>query len=524
MKTPKRFGNRAGPFAVRERTTQCRGLGAGMQLLGKEESQHASFCRLEQIGGPAAIWGLIAATILAAFYFATSLYISSHRLLWIDEILTVLNTRVPNWTTIWKTATQGVDGLPPIYFMVVRVFDNLFGHTDLSVRLPSALAMTGGLLLTFDCARRLTDGVHGLIALSVLTCSFLPYYGHEARSYALYFMFSSLALWIWAYDKNDSRLGAGFFGSAFCLAVTMHYYAILCLVPYAVWEVWNWKPWRLPSRKMIGAVLGVGCAAAVLWTPIQAGRRLFPTGFWARPSLDLLRHTLPELFPDGLLLLAVVAVWIAWAATKESIVPLQPMQPVERIGWFFLLIVPAGYFLAQITHVYQLRYFICALPGIAVAFSCWLWRHFHGAWRVSMGVFLILAAWGVSKQVTATRDPNRFYYSPVRQMLNMENVLRNDGKRFFVVVNQGRYMEARHYSKHPEEYALLVPLDTGNLHETMVLAQYHPMQFWTLEDLKKHARETVLFSPLPGDLETLKKAGFQLTIRFDKPLTVAYLE
>src|SRR5208282_3779590 len=85
--------------------------------------------------GPRAVevLSLIAAIALAAFYFATSLYISSHRLLWIDEVLTVLYTRLPGWTTIWKASTQGGDGLPPGYFMVVRIFDNAFGHTDFSV-------------------------------------------------------------------------------------------------------------------------------------------------------------------------------------------------------------------------------------------------------------------------------------------------------------------------------------------------------------------------------------------------------
>jgi|SRR5271157_403538 len=495
-----------------------------MQPLGKEESQQLGFRGIEQTVGSVGIWSFIAATFLAAFYLATSLYISSHRLLWIDEILTVLNTRLPDWTTIWKVSTQGVDGLPPIYFMVVRIFDNFFGHTDFSVRLPSALAMTAGLLLTFDCARRLTDGLHGLIALSVLSCSFLPYYGHEARSYALYFMFASLALWIWAYDKDGSRLGAVYFGAAIFLAVGMHYYAILCLVPYAVWEAWNWKPWRLPSHKMIGGLLGVGCAAAVLWLPIQAGRRMFPADFWARPTLDLLRQILPDLFPDGLLLLALIAVWMAWAATKDETIPLLPMPSAERVGWFFLFIPFAGYLLAKITHVFQLRYFICALPGVAVAFSCWLWRTFRGARHVAVGVFLILAACGLAKQVMATRDPNRFYYSPIRQMLSMEDALRNDGKWFFVVGNQARYVEARHYSPHPEEYVLLVSLEIGTLHETMTLAQYHPMQFWTLEDLKRHARETALISPLPSDLDVLKKAGFQTTVRFTKPLSVVYLE
>ena len=495
-----------------------------MQLLVNEESRRPGFHILEPAAGTMSIGSLVALAILVTFYFATSLYISSHRLLWVDEVLTVLNTRVPSWTDIWKTSTQGVDGLPPVYFMVVRIFDNLFGHTDLSIRLPSALAMTAGLLLTFDCARRVTDGLHGLVALAVLTCSFLPYYGHEARSYALYFMFASLAFWIWARDRNDRRGGAALFGAAFFLAVAMHYYAILCLVPYAVWELWNWRPWRLPSRKTIAALLAVGCAAAVLWVPIQAGRRMFPPGFWAKPSLDLLRHTLPELFPDGLLLLAVVAVWIALAGTRDEITPLRPMLADERTGWFFLLIPPAGYLLAQVTHVYQLRYFICALPGIAVAFACWVWRHFHGARRISVGIFLILATWGIAKQVTATLDPNRFYYSPVRQILGMEDVLRKDGKRFFVVCNQGRYIEARHYSKHPEEYALAAPLDAGNLHEILTLAPYHSLQLWTLEDLRNHARETALIAPLPSNLETLKQAGFQTTIRFTKPFEVVYLE
>ena len=200
------------------------------------------------------------------------------------------------------------------------------------------------------------------------------------------------------------------------------------------------------------------------------------------------------------------------------------MLSTERIGWFFLLIPPAGYLLAKITHVFQLRYFVCMLPGVAIAFSCWLWRHFQGARRVSIGIFLILATWGLAKQVTAARDPNRFYYSPVRQILGMENVLHDDGKRYFVLCHQGRYAEARHYSRHPEEYALLTSLDHGNLHETMILAQYHAMQFWTLEDLRNHARETALISPLPSDLDTLKQAGFQTTIRFTKPLMVVYFE
>ncbi len=476
--------------------------------------------------GPPAVevWCFLAAIALAVFYLATSLYISSHRLLWIDEVLTALRTRLPGWTTIWKASTQGGDGLPPGYFMVVRIFDNAFGHTDFSVRLPSALAMTAGLLLTFDCVRRLTDGLHGLIALSVLTCSFLPYYGHEARSYALYFLLAALALWIWSYDQEDRRLYAVLFGAVFFLAVAMHYYAALGLVPYAAWEAWNWKPWRLPSQKMIAGFLGVACAVVVLWTPIQAGRSSYPAGYWPRPSFDVLRTVFSNLFPDGLFLLVLVVVWIAWAGTRERVVPLPPMQSTERVCWFFLLMPVAGYLLALKVHAFQSRYFIGMLPGIAVAFSCWLWRHFHRAWRVPVGIFLILATWGVAKQVAATRDPDRGYYSPVRQVLSLEEPLRKDGKQFLVFYNQIRYVEAFHYSKHPEQYVLLVPVGAPSPHEAKVLAQYYPMQVWTLDDLKKHAGEAAVILFQQGGLDALQKAGFQTTVHVDKPLKVVYLQ
>src|SRR5208337_2782871 len=105
-----------------------------------------------------------------------------------------------------------------------RIFGRGFGYGEVAMRLPSAIAMVVGLLITFDCARRLTDGLHGLIALSLLTCALLPYYGYEARPYAFYFMFSALALWVWTSTCDDSKLSALCFGAVLCLAVTMHYY------------------------------------------------------------------------------------------------------------------------------------------------------------------------------------------------------------------------------------------------------------------------------------------------------------
>jgi hypothetical protein len=490
----------------------------------------------------------IAATLVAAFYLVTSVYIASQRLLWIDEIFTVLIARLPGWGTICKVLAEGADAMPPTYYMVVRSFDHLFGQfgrTEVAVRMPSALAVTAGLVVTFDCARRLTDGLHGLIALSLLTCSFLPYYGYEARSYGLYFMLAALSLWIWTQTRGDSRSAAVLFGAVLFLCIAVHYFAVLCLVPYAVWEILNWKPWRLPSPKMMGGLLGVLCAAAVLWGPIQAARRMVPPGFWAKPSPYSFRLAFPVLFPDGLSLIALVMAWIALVGREDRIIPLAPMPSGERVGWFFLLIPLAGYFLGQITHVFMVRYFIGTLPGVAVAFSCWLWRCFRERRPVAVGVLLLLATVGLARQALLARHPDRGDTTPTSQMLSLEDTLRNEGKQFILVSVQTLYLEARQYSKHPEEYRLLVfpdkdPMITG----TRAVGQYYPLQFWTIEDLRKHARQTALIAPFPspvdpfnqiplrfqGTLDALRHAGLRITIRFSiasrfaERLEVVYLE
>ena len=485
-------------------------------------------------------WSFIAAVLLAAFYLATSIYIASQSRFWYDEVTAVLIARLSHWTTIWQVvAREATDTMPPVYHMMVGIFIKLFGHPETAARLPSALAFTAGLLLIFDCTRRLTDGLHGLVALSLLTCSLLPHYGHQARAYSIYFMLAALSLWVWIHTSNERRSAAIAFGAVFFLGVTFHYYFILCLVPYAAWEALNWKPWRLPSQKMIAALLGVGWAFAVWWIPINAARRFFPSDVKSFLSIYNLPGIFSQFFPDGVFLLALVMIWIASVRTGDSVIALQPMRPSERVGWLFLLIPLAAFVMAELkTNVIVVRYVIATLPGPVVACSTCLWRHFRGRRLVSLGVFLLLAAFGLARQVAQTRDPERFseVRPETRKVLSLEDALRNDGKQFIVVCDHGLQMEARIYSKHPERYAVLVLPDTdiaSRIRPEVVLSRYYPMAFWSMEDLRKHARETALIAPGKSDytrpaflraLDTLKQDGFQIRTRFTQPLEVVYFE
>jgi Dolichyl-phosphate-mannose-protein mannosyltransferase len=485
-------------------------------------------------------WPLVAAALLALFYFVTSLLIAAHRVFWFDELFTLHIARLPGLATIWTALGNGVDALPPTYYMLVRAFDSLFGPAEIAARLPSAIAMAVGLLAIFDCARRLTDGLHGLIALSVATCSFLPYYGYEARSYAIYFMLAAIALWLWVDDRLSTRTQAMLFGACFLVGVCFHYYFVMCLAPYFLWELLRWKPGQKPSAKLVGGIVGSIVPVLVLSPLILSFSRKFAGGYWNRPSFLELRAIYSQLFPDGLFLLALIAIWIVLAksssAAKEETETLPAMQSAEAVGWLFLVIPLAAFFVAEWkTNAFYSRYFIGVLPGVAVAFAFLLWRHFRAIPQVSMGVFVLLAAWGVGQQLTVIRHPDKVEATGIRQFLEVQSLLQVEGKQYFVFSGPLLFLEAQQYSDHPERCVLLLPSDFSRqpkpgpdpyLHQRLELnlSQYYPLQVWTLDDLRRNAFQSVLVEPDEQALRDVKRAGLQPRTRLATPLQIDYLQ
>jgi len=240
------------------------------------------------------------------------------------------------------------------------------------------------------------------------------------------------------------------------------------------------------------------------------------------------------LFPDGLLLLAIVMVWIVVTTlSSNNRITIQRRRMGEAVGWLFLCIPLAGFAVAKWkTNAFLDRYFIGALPGIAVAFSCLLWRSFGQVRRVALGVFLLLATWGAANQLrTALHpglvDPNR-QQTKARRYLGLEDTLRREGKPFLVFSSSVLHVEVAHYSPHPEECVLLLPSDLShqNVQNAMEfrLTQYYPLQFWTLDDLKAHASETALIEPRPDIVEELRQAGLRVTPRSPEAPEIMYVQ
>lgn len=150
--------------------------------------------------------------------------------------------------------------------------------------------------------------------------------------------------------------------------------------------------------------------------------------------------------------------WVVLAGKHDQTTVIEPMAEAESIGWLFLCIPLVGFVLAEVrTNAYFSRYFICVLPGVAVAFSCLLWRHLRNSYVVSLGIFLLLAGWGVVKQVGILQHPEMVEAIGTRDLLDLESSLRAEGKRYIVFSPPLIFVEAEYYSKYPQDCILLVP-------------------------------------------------------------------
>jgi Dolichyl-phosphate-mannose-protein mannosyltransferase len=482
-------------------------------------SERSQACKLVSgLNQPSCYWPL--AFLLAGFYVATSLYISAHRLLWYDEIFTAITSRLPDLRTMWKSLGSA-EIIPPLYFLITRIFDQLFRHADIGIRVPSALAVGAGMLVTFDLTRRLTDGLCGLIAMSFLTTSFVTYYAYEARPYAICFMLAAIALWLWVVTKHESKTAAAGFGALFFIGVAIHYYFVLCLVPFGILAL---AERRIFHPKVIAAAAGVMCSLAVLYPQIvsslQAMRgAVIPS--WALPSGGKLEAVYLEFFPTAIIPLVLVTVGVAvFGRSRERVVP--SMSAGERVGWLFLTVPLAAYLLAHlVTHYFHSRYIIGAVPGIVLAVTCLFWRHCRECRHLLLALLLVFGGYGISQQLRTLRSINHIqafgdYQERTREMLALEDTLQREGKRHFAVASNLLFLEAWYYSKHPEQYAYVTsqPWNTR---------KYAALSFVSVEEIVANAGQTAVIAPDPALAEALDRAGLHLKVRFAYPY-VLYLE
>lgn len=195
--------------------------------------------------------------------FAAVLWISNLGAdsLWLDEAVSVQRANF-GFTELLQTV-YGVGTNPPLHYIVLWGCVRLFGSSEFSVRLPSALCALATLLLVYKIGSRLYNRRVGtLAALLAALSSYQLYFAQEARAYALLAMLSLFSLYFFYRLLTEAkwRLVLGYILSS-SLMLYAHPYAPFIIIMQNIYIVFiwlansrdvrlNWKRW-IPMQLVV---------------------------------------------------------------------------------------------------------------------------------------------------------------------------------------------------------------------------------------------------------------------------------
>jgi len=163
---------------------------------------------------------------------------------------------------IWEIPSAlSSDVHPPLYFVILRLWMDVFGDSDSAARAMSALAGVAGVLLIFDVGRWLQAPMAGIwAALLMAVAQPAIAMSQQARPYALAVAFFLLA--VDAYLRIEklglNRRRRNVLLIALTAACLTHYFVMPGIAALAL-------SWRLKSPSRAGIFCVVGVTVLILW-------------------------------------------------------------------------------------------------------------------------------------------------------------------------------------------------------------------------------------------------------------------
>lgn len=412
--------------------------------------------------------------LLSVLYLAVVAVLSSFKLLWLDELITLHIARLGSAAAIWQALQHGVDPNPPVSHLLVHYSRLLFGDHEFAYRLPALAGYWVGLLSLFAfLLRRLppTWALGGTV-LSMAMGAFD--YSYESRSYAIFYGLAMLAMLCWsvAVDRTHPRWRhIAVVGMVIALAVgiSTNYFAVLAFFPIAAGEIVrtiqaisrNRRQWDrsghdsfVPAfdfRIWIGLVLAAATLLAYR-SMISHAIAQFAPHAWNKVSLDQVADSYTEmvevvlypilaLFFTALILVfvarqirpvcqhcrsAVSGRWIGSILFPDSSRLSVPLHEKTAILTFMMYPI-LGYVIASIRGgMLSPRFVIPVCFGFAIAATLVAYRLFAGLRHAGMVLLGFCLAWFIARESVVGywyRQQKQAFYKVVDHLPEAEHGL-----------------------------------------------------------------------------------------------------
>jgi mannosyltransferase len=193
-----------------------------------------------------------------------------HDSLWTDEGFSY--RMATSGASQFLDQTTSADPNPPLYYILLRAWIELFGSSEVALRSLSAILGIALVGVVFELGRRLSGNLVGVTAaLFTAVSSFLVHYSQEARGYQLFALLASLSyLCLWRLLERWSTGGAVAYALATTALLYTHVYAFFVLAAQASYlavKVWRWPTDRARRRSELARWVGLVVLPVVLTAP-----------------------------------------------------------------------------------------------------------------------------------------------------------------------------------------------------------------------------------------------------------------
>ena len=368
----------------------------------KNEFQNSLRCRVvamvDNLGSRPG-WLLL---LLAAVYFAGFGLVASKGVITNDELFTLYIARLPHFRDVWAALATGAEQTPPLFYALSRADIHLFGTSGLALRLPEILAFAVMCVCLFHVVARRTSAVYGFLAMLFPFMTTAFNYVFEARAYALVMASSSFGLlcWLWAAEGRRRMLALAGLAVSLAVAISCHYYAVLCLFPLALGETVR----SLRRKQVDGGVwlaLGFSLAPLLIFLPLIQSARKFAPSFWAKPHWSSMAYFYEHflLTPSAVPLLAIFLAIAAYntlrrpgpdMAGKSARASIPLYEAAAAVG-FLLIPVVAVVMAKTVVGAFSDRYALPAVIGLGIVVAWGLYLSLAGrrAPAVALGLLLL---------------------------------------------------------------------------------------------------------------------------------------
>lgn len=180
---------------------------------------------------------------LTGLYFAVVFVLSSVKLMWLDELITLHLARLNSFHDLWHALAMGADPNPPVTYVLVHWCRQVFGDHEWAYRLPAAVGCWAGLASLFAFLKRRVSGFWAIFGCLVWMAMAAFDYSFESRSYGIFYGLAMLAFFCWSVTADEARTArerwAALAGMMLALAagISTNYFAVLAFLPPAAGEL-----------------------------------------------------------------------------------------------------------------------------------------------------------------------------------------------------------------------------------------------------------------------------------------------